>query len=79
MTWPIDNNCRVGSTFHFVTEGFSSALERAHEAATGRDVLLPRGRKLFDDLNSDMITLEQTRVVEGRGVTHLKYRVQGPD
>jgi dihydrofolate reductase len=32
-----------GTTFHFVTDGIESALERAFEAAGGRDVLLGGG------------------------------------
>lgn len=32
-----------GTTFHFVTDGIESALERAREAADGKDVLLAGG------------------------------------
>jgi dihydrofolate reductase len=32
-----------GTTFHFVTEGIESALERAKEAAAGKDVSLAGG------------------------------------
>ena len=100
------DDVRDGSTFHFVTEGFSAALERAYAAVSGTDVafhgggaikqalnhraldelqvhlvpvLLRRGRRLFDDVQNNMIALEQTRVVARHNVTHLKYRVQGPD
>ena len=38
-------------------------------------VLLGRGRRLFEDLDAMRIELEQTRVVEGSGVTHLHFRV----
>ncbi len=38
-------------------------------------VLLGEGRRLFEHLGADHIELEQTRVVEGAGVTHLRYRV----
>jgi dihydrofolate reductase len=38
-------------------------------------VLLGEGRRLFEHLGPDHIELEQTRVVEGEGVTHLRYRV----
>jgi hypothetical protein len=31
--------------------------------------------RLFDHLGPDLITLEQTRVIESEGVTHLRYRV----
>src|SRR5207244_12811073 len=34
---------RGGTTFHFVTDGIESALERAFEAAGGRDVSLGGG------------------------------------
>jgi dihydrofolate reductase len=37
-------------------------------------VLLGAGRRLFDHLGAD-VELEQTRVLEGAGVTHLRYRV----
>ena len=32
-----------GTTFHFVTDGIGSALERARQAAEGKDVLLGGG------------------------------------
>lgn len=38
-------------------------------------VLLGRGIRLFDQLGPTPIDLEQTRVVAGGGVTHLRYRV----
>lgn len=38
-------------------------------------VLLGEGVRLFDDLGTTPIELEQTRVVEARGVTHLSFRV----
>jgi dihydrofolate reductase len=38
-------------------------------------VLLGEGRRLFEHLGSDHIELEQIRVAEGAGVTHLRYRV----
>jgi dihydrofolate reductase len=38
-------------------------------------VLLGSGVRLFDHLGTAPIELERTRVVEGSGVTHLKYRV----
>ena len=92
-----------GTTFHFVTDGIEPALERAREAAGGKDVmlwggaqvinqylaaglldelelhivpvLLGDGARLFDDLGGAEITLEQARVVEAPGVTHITYRV----
>jgi dihydrofolate reductase len=38
-------------------------------------VLLGEGRRLFEHLGSDQIALEPLRVLEGEGVTHLRYRV----
>ena len=38
-------------------------------------LLLGSGARLFDNLDGAAITLEQIRVVEAPGVTHLKYRV----
>ena len=39
-------------------------------------VLLGQGRRLFDGLPPEHIELELTRVVDGPGVTHLRYRVR---
>jgi dihydrofolate reductase len=38
-------------------------------------VLLGEGRRLFEHLGADEIELEPVRVLEGEGVTHLRYRV----
>lgn len=38
-------------------------------------IILGNGIRLFDNLNSQSIKLENTRVIEGTGVTHLTYRV----
>ncbi|HYS40702.1 MAG TPA: dihydrofolate reductase family protein [Pseudonocardiaceae bacterium] len=38
-------------------------------------VLLGAGRRLFDTLGPDRVELELVRRLEGRGVTHLRYRV----
>jgi dihydrofolate reductase len=38
-------------------------------------VLLGEGRPLFEHLGADHIELEPTRVIDGPGVTHLRYRV----
>jgi dihydrofolate reductase len=40
-------------------------------------VLLGAGRRLFNELGSGSIELELARVLDGPGVTHLRYRVQG--
>ncbi|GAA2028277.1 dihydrofolate reductase family protein [Yaniella flava] len=98
---PRSDDVREGTTFHFVTEGFETALDRAHAAAQGRDVglhgggaiqqalihevleelqvhlvphILQRGRRLFEQFD-DRLELQQHRVVEGNGVTHIQYRV----
>jgi len=39
-------------------------------------VLLGEGRRLFEHLSADQIELEPVRVLEGPGVTHLRYRVR---
>ena len=41
-------------------------------------VLLGEGRRLFEHLGADHIELELTRVIDARGVTHLRYRVLSP-
>jgi dihydrofolate reductase len=38
-------------------------------------VLLGEGRPLFEHLGADHTELELTRIVEGAGATHLRYRV----
>jgi dihydrofolate reductase len=38
-------------------------------------VLFGQGRRLFDHLGADHIELESTGVIDGPGVTHLRYRV----
>jgi len=38
-------------------------------------VLLGEGRRLFANLGADHLELEPMRVLEGEGVTHLRYRV----
>ena len=40
-------------------------------------VLLGEGRRLFEHLGTDQIELQPTRVLEGEGATHLRYRIQG--
>jgi dihydrofolate reductase len=39
-------------------------------------VLLGQGRRLFEDLPPEHVELELVRVLEGRGVLHLRYRVR---
>ena len=38
-------------------------------------VLLGGGVRLLDDIGDEPITLEQVRVIESEGVTHVRYRV----
>lgn len=39
-------------------------------------VLFGAGRRLFDNVGPDHVELEPTRVLEGEGVTHLRFRVR---
>ncbi len=39
-------------------------------------VLLGEGRPLFEHLGADHVELELTRIVDGPGATHLRYRVR---
>jgi dihydrofolate reductase len=51
-----------GTVFHFVTDGIDSALERAREAARGRDVRLGGGAAVIRQyLNAQLI--DQMHVV----------------
>jgi len=92
------------TTFTFVTGGVESEVERAREAAGGKDVgvmgagvaqqvltaglldemhihlgpvLYGEGVRLFEAFDTGHVGLELTRVIEGEGVTHLRYRVVG--
>jgi len=60
--------CRGGTTFTFVTAGPPVALDLAREAARGRGIAVAGGAGLG---------LEQVRVIEAPGVTHLTYRRVG--
>lgn len=40
-----------------------------------RRVVFGAGLRLFDQLGNQPIELEQLQVVEGTGVTHVRYRV----
>jgi hypothetical protein len=42
-TTGVDDEMKGGTTFHFVTEGIHAALQRASDAANGRDVRLGGG------------------------------------
>ncbi len=39
-------------------------------------VLFGQGRRLFDNMAAEQIELERIRVLEGDGVTHMRYRVR---
>src|SRR3954453_12440074 len=39
-------------------------------------VLLGQGRRLFDNLSPEHVELERTRILEGEGATHLRFRVR---
>lgn len=95
--WP-----RTGSSVHFVTDGFDSAVRQAKAAAGEKDVgvhgadtiqqllnaglldelavdiaavLLGSGVRLFDHLASAPMVLGDPTVMQGVGVTHLRYPV----
>jgi hypothetical protein len=38
-------------------------------------ILLGEGIRLFDKLGPEPIEMEQIGVIEGKGVTHVQYRV----
>ncbi len=92
---------RNGASFHFVTDGLASALERAKEAAGDKDVCIAGGADiaqqclkagLLDEIRLHVVSklfggglrlfgnmaaeLERTQVIEGEGVTHLRFRVK---
>jgi dihydrofolate reductase len=54
----------------FLTKGLIDEIE-LHVVP----LLLGAGERLFENLNGADIRLEPVRTLEGRGVTHLKYRV----
>jgi dihydrofolate reductase len=39
-------------------------------------VLFGQGRRLFENLAPEQIALERTRILEGDGATHMRYRIQ---
>jgi dihydrofolate reductase len=88
--------------FTFVTDGVESAIEKAKQVASDKNIgisgstivqqclragsldelqihlvpiLLGTGISLFDHLNTNPIELERLSVIEGTGVTHLRFRV----
>ena len=70
-----------GTTFHFVTEGISSALKKAREAADGRDVRLGGGvsaiRQYLEAGLVDEIHVAISPVVLGAGA-HLFNGIDTP-
>jgi hypothetical protein len=65
-----------GTTFTFVTDRMDVAVGLAREAADGRDVAVSGGVRLFEGDGIAALALEQVRVIEAPGVTHLVYRTQ---
>lgn len=65
-----------GTTFHFVTDGIESALERAREAAQGANVLLGGGANAAQQYLRaglvDEIILSLAPVLLGRGERHFE-------
>jgi len=61
-----------GTTFHFVTDGFASALAQAKAAAKGKDVRISGGaesiRQYLDAGQIDEFTLHIAPVILGEGV-----------
>jgi dihydrofolate reductase len=41
--------CKAGTTFHFVTEGIQAALQRAKDAAQGKDITLGGGANVAQE------------------------------
>lgn len=93
---------KADSPFTFVTEGVTSAIEQAKQAAGERDVLvsgskivqqaikaglidelhidlasmlLGDGVSLFGHLGIQPVDLERIQVIEGKDVTHIRFRI----
>jgi dihydrofolate reductase len=78
-----------GTTFHFVTEGITVALERAREAAAGKDVRLGGGvnviqqylrQRLIDEMHvaiSPVLLGSGERLFEGVNLPALGYACTG--
>ena len=76
-----------GTTFHFVTDGIAAALERAREAAGGKDVLISGGvslirqylqSKAIDEMHLAIAPLllgSGEQLFEGISLPELGYRV----
>lgn len=57
------DDVRQGTTFHFITDGFTAALERAQEAAGAKNVVLHGGGAIQQGLRSGRLDELQLHVV----------------
>lgn len=67
---PREDDVREGSTFHFHTDGFESAVQRAHQAAEGKAVGLHGGGAIQQGLRTGLLDELQLHLVPlllGRG------------
>ncbi len=74
---PREDDVRKGSVFHFVTDGFESAVEQARTAAAGKDVGLHGGGAIRQGMQTgllDTLQLHLVPVLLGRG-RHLFERL----
>ena len=62
----------IGGGAHAIQQYLRAGLVDAFELHVV-PILMGRGERLFDDVGD--LAVEQVRVVEAPGVTHLKYRV----
>ena len=74
--------CQGGTTFHFVTDGISSALDQAKTAAAGKDVSLAGGAHaarqyldadLVDEMEINLVPIllgDGERLFDDLGVGH---------
>jgi hypothetical protein len=63
-----------GTTFHFVTDGFESALEQARLYLHVVPITLGGGERLFDGVGD--VELDPAEVVASPAVTHVRYTVR---
>src|SRR5699024_6859232 len=60
---PRDDDVREGSRFHFVTDGFESAVQQATAAANGKDVALHGGGAIQQGLRAGLLNELQLHLV----------------
>lgn len=60
---PRADDVREGSTFHFITDGFESAVRQATAAANGRDVALHGGGAIRQGLRTGLLNELQLHLV----------------